>query len=143
MGTPHFLGQGLGPESRESPSVLRLSVGLKVSMSFLTDVLVGQLLMVWSLTAGASPVLSPGGMMFGSPSAFPCLGCSPSGREQHFCRMLLSWLGKMLKFLVRDDFSLLMVLLGTTWQRLSGLSLVALGCVTGSWLCPCHWEPRL
>ena len=41
----------------------------------------------------------------------------------------------MLKFLVKDDFSLLMALLGITQQRLSGLNVAALGCMTGSWLC--------
>lgn len=35
--------------------------------------LVGQLLMVWSLTAGASPALSPGGMMFALSFSLPGL----------------------------------------------------------------------
>lgn len=85
-GMMQFLRQGLAPESLESPSVLRLSVGLKVSISFLTDVLVGQPLTFRSVASAAS-LTSPDGMAFGSFSALPC---SSSGWGLHFCKMLLS-----------------------------------------------------
>jgi hypothetical protein len=78
-GTPHFLRQGLDPEFLESPCVFRFSVGLKVSISFLTDVLVGQRLTSPTLTVGAS-LSSLGRMEFGSFSAFPC---SSSEWEPH------------------------------------------------------------
>lgn len=54
MGTPHFLRLGLDPEFLVSPGVLKLSVGLKVSISFLTDVLVGQPGTMQSLALEAS-----------------------------------------------------------------------------------------
>ena len=90
MGIPHFLRQGLGPESLKSPRVLRPSVGLKVSMSFLTDVLVGQLLTFQSSAPAASWAFSPDGVVTRSPSAFPCGDCLLSGWGLHFCKMLLA-----------------------------------------------------
>lgn len=88
MGTPHFLRQGLDPEFLESPSVFTLSVGLKASMSFLTDVLGGELLMLQSLAPGVSS--SRDGMALGSRSALLGQGCSSAEWGLHFCKMLLS-----------------------------------------------------
>jgi hypothetical protein len=77
-GTPHFLRQGLDPKFLQFLGILRLSVGLNVSISVLTDGLVGQALMSRSLSLGALPLFLPQKMAFGSFSAFPWQGCSPS-----------------------------------------------------------------
>lgn len=127
MGTPHFLRKGLDPGLLLSPGGLRLSVALKVSMSFLTDVLEGQPLAFQSLGPGASQSLSLDPVAFGSFSAFLCHGWSALGWGLHLCTRLLSWLGRMLKFLVREALSLLVVVLGLTLELSPGHSTAALG----------------